>query len=68
MVTQSTTLPETGFARLPVVLSLISVSKLAWWAGVKSGKYPKSYKLGVRTTAWKVEDIRALIDSMGGAL
>jgi len=35
--------------------------------GVKSGRYPKPVKLGERTTAWKIEDIRALIASLGGA-
>jgi len=54
-------LPETGFIRLPKILSLYPVSRSGWWAGVKSGKYPRPVKLGPRTTAWKVEDIRALI-------
>ena len=27
----------------------------------KSGRYPKPVKLGSRITAWRVEDIRALI-------
>ncbi|MGZ4993536.1 MAG: helix-turn-helix transcriptional regulator [Methylobacter sp.] len=62
------TLPETGFARLPLILSLIPVSKSAWWAGVRSGKYPKPVKLGERTTAWTVESIRALIEKLGGAV
>jgi len=55
-------LPETGFMRLPAVLAVIPVSKSTWWAGVKSGRFPKAVKLGVRTTAWRVEDIRALIE------
>lgn len=77
MAAQSVTLQETGFLRLhqiignqktnPPVPALIPVSKTNWWAGVKSGKYPKSVKLGARTTAWKVEDIRALITELGGA-
>jgi predicted DNA-binding transcriptional regulator AlpA len=37
------------------------VSKSTWWAGVKSGRYPASVKLGPRITAWRVEDIRKLI-------
>ena len=57
------TLPATGFARLPLVLALIPVGKTSWYNGVKSGKYPQPVKLGERTVAWKVEDIRALIDS-----
>lgn len=59
------TLPETGFLRLPEVLRFYPVSKSTWWAGVKSGRYPKGVKLGERVTAWRVEDIRALISSSG---
>lgn len=58
-------LPETGFVRLPTVLSVYPVSKSTWWAGVKSGRFPQPVKLGPRTTAWKVEDIRALIEQNG---
>lgn len=54
-------LPETGFVRLPQILAVFPISRGSWWAGVKSGRYPASVKLGPRTTAWKVEDIRALI-------
>ncbi len=64
-------LPEEGFVRLqqiigdrkadPPIPPLIPVGKSTWWAGVKSGRYPPSVKLGPRTTAWRVEAIRALI-------
>ena len=40
----------------------IPVGKSTWWDGVKSGRYPKPVKLGPRITAWRVEDIRALIE------
>ena len=33
---------------LPQVLALIPVSRSAWWAGCKSGRYPKPVKLGPR--------------------
>lgn len=56
-------LPSDGFVRLTQVLAVIPVSKSSWWAGCKSGRYPKPTKLGPRTTAWRVEDIRALIAS-----
>lgn len=56
-------LPDEGYARLPQVLAAIPVSRSTWWAGVKSGKFPKPIKLGPRTTVWKVEDIRKLIAS-----
>jgi prophage regulatory protein len=53
--------PETGYLRLPDVLYYFPVSKSTWWAGVKSRKYPAGIKLSVRVTAWRAEDIRALI-------
>jgi len=54
-------LPETGFVRLSTILKLIPIGKSTWWAGVKSGRFPKSVKLSRRITAWRVEDIRNLI-------
>ena len=58
------TLPDAGFVRLPTVLTVIPVSRASWWAGIKSGKYPKPIKLGPRTSAWRVEDLRALIERL----
>ena len=76
------TLPETGYVRLPQIVgraadttrepprpaipAVIPVCRSTWWAGVASGKYPKPVKLGPRTTAWRVEDIRALIKKTSG--
>lgn len=57
----SNSIPETGFVRLPQILTVIPVGRSSWWAGVKSGKYPQPVKLGENTTAWKAEDIHALI-------
>jgi prophage regulatory protein len=56
-------LPEAGFIRLPQVLSLIPISRSAWWDGIRQGKYPQGVKLGTKTTVWRVEDIRALINT-----
>ena len=56
-------LPEIGFVRLPQILRLIPVGRSTWWAGVRSGRYPAAIKLGPRTTAWRVDDIRRLIES-----
>ena len=73
---QEQALPTTGFIRLPNIIGnpksnppiipLIPVSKSSWWAGIKSGIYPQPIKLGARSTAWKVEDIRQLITKLGG--
>lgn len=67
-------LPETGFLRLtqiigdstaePPIPAIIPVSKSTWWAGVRTGRYPQPIRtLGARITAWRVEDIRALIQA-----
>lgn len=55
-------LPEVGYARLPQVLAAFPVSKSTWWNGIRDGRYPKAVKLSPNTTAWRVEDIRALIE------
>ena len=57
-------LPTKGFIRLSTVLKIIPISKSSWWAGVQSGRYPKSVKLSTRTTAWRVEDIYKLINDL----
>lgn len=64
-------LPESGFLRLAQIIgdakrgipAVIPVSKSSWWEGCKNGRYPKPVKLGPRTTAWRVSDIRALISA-----
>lgn len=55
-------LPSEGLVRLRVVLAVIPVGRSTWWAGVKSGRFPAPVKLGPRTTAWRVEDIRRLLE------
>lgn len=52
-----------GFLRLPAVLELIPVGKSTWWAGVKSGRFPKGVKLGINTTAWRSDEIQKLLES-----
>jgi prophage regulatory protein len=67
-------IPETGFLRLPQIVgdrkagipALIPVSRSTWWDGVKAGRYPASVRIGQRAVAWRVEDIRALIENPDG--
>ena len=57
-----------GFLRLSAIIGPdgpIPISRSSWWAGVASGRFPKPVKLGPRTTAWRVEDIAALIETLG---
>lgn len=68
-------LPSAGFLRLsqiignpkanPPRIPIILVSRTTWWAGVKSGLYPKPIKLSPRVTVWRVEDILTLIAQPG---
>jgi predicted DNA-binding transcriptional regulator AlpA len=43
--------------RIDEVLALTNIGRSSWWAGVKSGKFPKPVKLGERTTRWRLNDI-----------
>lgn len=65
MSIQSQQLPEVGFVRLPLVLSLIPVSRSGWWAGIRAGRFPQPIKLSPGVTVWRVEDIRATIERLG---
>jgi predicted DNA-binding transcriptional regulator AlpA len=69
-------LPTVGYLRLhdiigrpatedrPAIAALIPVCASTFWAGVRSGRYPQPTRaLGRRITAWRVEDIRALIEA-----
>lgn len=53
---------EDRLLRLREVLLLIPVGKSTWWAGVKSGRYPKPIKLGPGITVWRSADVRNLIE------
>ncbi len=57
-------LPAEGFVRLPVVIKILGIGKTTWWSGIRKGRFPKAVKLGPRTSAWRVEDIRALISKL----
>ena len=67
-------LPDHGFLRLKQIIGdrkkgipgIIPVSRGTWLLGVKLGYYPKPVRIGVRAVAWRVEDIRDLIRSLGG--
>lgn len=67
-------LPETGFLRIWDIVgdkkkktpALIPVGRTTFLNRVKEGIYPQPVKISERTTAWRVEDIRGLIDKIGG--
>jgi len=66
-----TTLQTTGYLRLPSIIGdtkkgivgVFPVSRSSWYDGVKLGKYPAPVRLGGgRAVAWRVEDIRELLN------
>jgi predicted DNA-binding transcriptional regulator AlpA len=79
-MTQSNTstaskIPEIGFMTIwqilgnkkanPPTPAIIPVSRTTFLDGIKSGIFPAPVKLGGRTNAWRVEDIREFINNMG---
>ena len=57
-------LPDDGYLRLDTILKIFPVGRSTWWAGVKNGRYPPSIKLGPKVTAWRVQDIRTLMNDL----
>lgn len=61
--------PSIGFLRLNQIIgdantpAIIPVKKTCWWAGVKSGRFPKGIKLG-RMRMWRVQDILDLVEDI----
>jgi prophage regulatory protein len=66
-------LPEIGFLRLNQIIgdrkrgipAVIPISRSSFLDGVKSGKYPQPVKLSERAVAWRIEDIKKLIENIG---
>ncbi len=53
-----------GCSKLGIV-PIIPVCKSTWWAGVNSGKFPKSVKISKGITCWRSEDIEKYLESLG---
>ena len=62
-------LPETGFVRLQAIIAPArayahqQIDLVA--RASRTARFPKPVKLGPKTTAWRVEDIRELINRFG---
>ena len=56
-------LPATGYVRQSQLIpAIFPFSSATLWRKVKAGTFPRPVKLGPRITAWRVEDIRDLIE------
>ncbi len=53
---------------VPPIEPIVPVSRSHWWAGVKSGRYPKPIKLAPRVTVWSTSSIRAVAINAKGAM
>ncbi len=51
-----------GFYRLSQVLELIPIGKSTWWVWVSDGRAPAPVKLSQSVTAWRKDEVHALID------
>ncbi len=61
-------LPQTGFLRLKSIIGpngVLPISRSSWYKGVQENRYPKPVYLAPRTAAWRVEDIKALLEKLG---
>jgi|AZIH01.1.fsa_nt_gi predicted DNA-binding transcriptional regulator AlpA len=48
----------------PGIPAIIPVSPATWWAGCKSGRFPRGVKpAGGNITLWRVADIRAWLEA-----
>jgi predicted DNA-binding transcriptional regulator AlpA len=54
-------LPDAAHVRLPVVAALLGVSTASVWRRSKDLSIPAPRKLGPRTSAWNVGELRAAL-------
>ena len=62
-------LTDDGLLRLEQIIGstrkgiapILPISKTSFYRGIREGRYPAPVKLGERTSAWKVSEIRALL-------
>ncbi len=56
--------PKTGFLRQSQIIpTLIPFSPATLWRKVKDGSFPSPVRISERVSAWRVEDIRAWMQS-----
>jgi prophage regulatory protein len=57
-------LPATGYVRQSQLIpAILPLSAATLWRKVKDGSFPAPVKLSQRVTAWRVEDIRAWMET-----
>jgi predicted DNA-binding transcriptional regulator AlpA len=77
VTTASPKIPEVAFFKIwqiignpkavPPIPALLPVGRTTFLNRVRDGSYPQPVKLGPRSVAWRVQDIRDLINSINQA-
>jgi prophage regulatory protein len=49
--------------RLRQVLEIVPVSRSTWFAGIRSGRFPRPISLGPRISAWRFRDIQKILQN-----
>lgn len=57
-------LDQPGFQRIDGVLTIIPVSRAAWYEGIAEGRYPSGVQIGKRSVAWSNESLKQLISDL----
>lgn len=62
-------LPATGYVRqAQLIPTIVPFSSATLWRKVKIGDFPLPIKLSERITAWRVEDIRAWMETRSATI
>jgi prophage regulatory protein len=59
------TLPEVGYVRQRQLITIIPFSAATLWRKVAAKTFPAPVKLSENVTAWRVEDVRAWMATIG---
>jgi len=57
-------LKDHRYLRLKSVLEIIPVSRSTWYLWIQRGIAPKPKKMSLRVAAWKIQDIRNLLEEI----
>lgn len=57
-------MPDNGLLRLPQVLALVPWGKSSFYEKMQKGELPRPIALGTRARAWRVGDIRQVLERL----
>ena len=55
-------MPDTAFVDINLVSALLDRSHASVWRDVKAGRLASPFKIGVRSTRWRVGDVRRILE------